>query len=155
MSQENLVSYLKDHLAGSVAGVELVTHLRDAATEAQLRDFLSHLKTEIEADQAELKFILQSLNADGGEVRKAMAWMTEKASWTKMAMAGTDENGLGILEGLEALLLGITGKRALWQALALTNLTGDFPRLQRRAEKQLESVEFHRLAAANAALCDR
>ena len=58
MSQENLVSYLMDHLAGSVAGIDLVSHLVQAASDQKSRAFLEGLKSDIEADQDELKSVM-------------------------------------------------------------------------------------------------
>jgi hypothetical protein len=58
MSQENLASYLADHLAGSVAGVDLASHLIEAASHPQSRTFLEELKKDIEADQKQLEEIM-------------------------------------------------------------------------------------------------
>ena len=66
---------------------------------------------------------------------------------------------LGLLcEGLEALLVGIEGKRALWRALAIASeevheLDGvDYDHLAQRAQEQHDRVEVLRLDAAKAAL---
>jgi hypothetical protein len=65
---------------------------------------------------------------------------------------------LGTFEALEALRLGILGKRALWQALAVVaegdgRLRGmDFHHLAARAQAQHTQVEERRLEAAPTAL---
>jgi hypothetical protein len=62
------------------------------------------------------------------------------------------------LEALDALALGIEGKRALWTALAagapaVPRLQGvDLNLLQQRAQQQRERVEVWRLEAARKAL---
>jgi len=152
MSQENLASYLADHLAGSVAGVDLASHLIEAASDPQSRTFLEQLKKDIEADQKQLEEIMARAEIKQSGFRKAAGWIVEKASWSKLAVAGADEGELGWLEGLEALELGITGKHALWKALELTELRGDFATLQKRAEEQIAAVERFRLRAASAAI---
>jgi hypothetical protein len=63
-----------------------------------------------------------------------------------------------LLESLEALSLGIEGKRVLWLALsAAAEVTSglriaDYERLQDRAEEQRNRVEERRLEVAKAAL---
>ncbi len=152
MCDENLASYLQDHLAGAVGGLEMVQHLIDMARDPVLREFLLSLKAEIEADERTLQEILQQAGVEKSPVRQAAAWLTEKVCRAKFKLAGSQPDGLGMLEAMEGLTLGITGKRALWQALPLTKLRGDFERLQQRAEDQLARLERHRLAVARAAL---
>ena len=63
-----------------------------------------------------------------------------------------------LFEALEALALGIEGKRALWVALAEAAERApvlrllDYDRLVRRAVEQRERVEARRLATALSAL---
>jgi hypothetical protein len=62
------------------------------------------------------------------------------------------------LEALEALLLGITGKRALWRVLkqsAQKFEAVDFDRLVLRAEEQMEAVDAKRIEAAREAFADQ
>ena len=64
---------------------------------------------------------------------------------------------MGLLLALEALVLGITGKRSLWRALqsasrALPQLARlDYAGLEKRAIEQCERVEAKRLEAARTA----
>jgi hypothetical protein len=65
-----------------------------------------------------------------------------------------NQNDLGLLESLEGLVLGITGKKGLWRALsvvikpeaALKEI--DFNRLEMRASEQCKAVEIKRMEAA-------
>ncbi len=65
--------------------------------------------------------------------------------------------GTALLEALEGLALGITGKQLLWRALAASTesvpaLRGlDYTTLEKRAAAQRDSVEGKRLAAAREA----
>lgn len=151
MHRENLASYLRDHLAGSVAGVDVVSHLIAVASEPDTRVFLEGLQKDIEADQKELEAVMARADIAPSDLRKAVGWIAEKAGWSKLVAAGAEEGELGWFEGLEALLLGITGKRALWKALEVTGLPGDFAALGTRAEAQMEAVEQYRLRAARLA----
>jgi hypothetical protein len=65
---------------------------------------------------------------------------------------------LRLFEGLEALVIGIEGKRALWWALAAASeivpeLKGvDYDHLAQRAVEQHDQVDERRLVAAKEAL---
>ena len=50
--------------------------------------------------------------------RKATAWLTEKVTELKLRLDDPAGGALRLLEALEAVSLGIEGKRALWRALA-------------------------------------
>jgi hypothetical protein len=152
MSNTDLDGYLKDHLAGSVAGLELVRHLVDVSADPDLRQFFQQLRLDLEADQDALERVLKNADVSESGLRHAAAWLLDKAGWAKIKLAGTEPTCLGMLQALEALLLGITGKRALWRALAVTSLPGAFAELERRAEDQIARVEERRLTVAQAAL---
>ena len=52
---------------------------------------------------------------------------------------------------LEGLIMGVTGKKLVWRALAAANLPQlngyDFEKLQRRAQQQIERIEAERMRA--------
>jgi hypothetical protein len=152
MSKENLVSYLKDHLAGAAAGLEISDDLIAIYSDQPERAFFVTLRDDIESDESTLKAILHKAGSEPGGVRKAGAWISEKAAKIKLKMAGTEEGGLGRYEAMEGLTIGIAGKMALWQALAASGLDEDFEMLQRRAEDQLARLKPYRLEAARLAL---
>jgi len=148
-----LAVYLHDHLAGAVVGVNLLESLRDQHSGESLGEFASGLLKEVEADRAALQAIAERLGAGSSGVKNAAAWVSEKMSRFKL---GRDEgDGLGTFEALEALSLGILGKRALWKALTThSERIGqvDLERLVSRAEAQYARVEERRMALAPSAL---
>jgi hypothetical protein len=148
---ERLGRYLNDHLAGSVAALELLDHLIGSERPEPTARTLSELRDDIEEDQATLRDLLRRIGVAESLPRKAAAWLTEKAGRLKLRLSGTADNSLELLEALEALSLGIEGKRGLWHALAaLPAFAGvDFDRLQYRAIQQHNRVEVERLAAAH------
>jgi hypothetical protein len=153
MANENLAIYLNDHLAGSVAAIELIEHLMKSAPE--LEEFLRELQTQIEMDQQELKRLIAQLGNEESTVRKAAAWLAEKGARVKLAVDGPADSALGKMQALEALYLGITGKRELWRALSagLGAVEGfDWELLIARSEEQRAGVEERRMEAARAAL---
>ena len=143
---QNLHIYLNDHLAGSVGALELLDHLIETSTDPAFRAFLTNLREAINADQAVLQDLLRRIGGDESTMRKAGAWILEKMSRLKLQKEA-DDGGLGLFQALEALALGITGKRALWRTLArasetITELAAlDYVRLEKRATNQFEKVE--------------
>lgn len=156
MSAEVYRTYLNDHLAGSVAALELVDHLRHASEGTELHSFLAALRREIEEDQEVLRSLLHRTGGTESKIRKAAAWLTEKLGEAKLELDDTGTGELQWLEALETLGLGIQGKLALWHALeaaAGPELLGlDLERLQRRALDQHRRIEVERLRVAKRAL---
>ena len=158
MSKQHLATYLNDHLAGSVLALELLDHMKIAHARTPIEGFAVALRAEIEADQAELKTLMERVDAGTNIVRRAAAWLAEKAAELKLKVDDPSDGALRLLESLETLSLGIEGKRSLWLALETASadapvLRGlDYGRLRRRAEEQRSRVEAERLDAARAAL---
>jgi hypothetical protein len=156
MADEYIAIYLNDHLAGSTAAVELLEQLE--AEHEPVRRLFAELRADVEADQEELKSLMGRLGVAESRARKASAWLAEKATELKLRVDDPEGGALRLFESLEALSLGIEGKRSLWQALAAVaggepKLRAlDYERLTRRAEEQRGRVEAMRLEAARKAL---
>jgi hypothetical protein len=155
MSRDNLITYLNDHLAGSLAAVELLGHMIRLERGQQWEQALTEIRAEVEEDRTVLQTLLHEVGGKESQVRKAAAWITEKLGRAKLKLDDTGRGELQMLESLEALALGIQGKAALWRALANPGVPGkrvDYARLEQRAVKQFQRVEALRLEAARAAL---
>jgi hypothetical protein len=157
VSREALKIYLNDHLAGSVMAIEVAERTIRENEGGPVATRLSPLVEQIREDQAVLKGVIDRLGAGESSLKKAGAWLAEKAGRVKLG--GTDEPGeLSRLEVLEMLTTGVHGKRALWRALRLVaeryeELRGlDLDLLERRAVEQHDALEAMRLEAAKAAL---
>jgi hypothetical protein len=152
--RERLHTYLNDHLAGSVAAIELLEKVIEHHSEDRFGKIFSDWRNDIQADQETLRNLIRKLGAEESAIRKAGAWMAEKFSRIKI---GDLDDSAGLLQALEALALGITGKRLLWRSLgAVTSnfapLQGtDFGKLEKRAQDQFEQVETLRLEMAREA----
>jgi len=92
------------------------------------------------------------------DVRNASAWLVEKFSRVKLGFSGGDASGLRLLQTLESLALGITGKRLLWRVLHTIRQSSpvlqrtDFEHLEQRAIEQSNRVEIKRLETAQSVL---
>ena len=155
--QENLATYLNDHLAGSVAALALIDDMAGAVADTSLKAFLTDLKYEIEEEQHVLRTIMQANAVEEGAFKKATAWLGEKVTSPKFGGAGDDSQGLAVMQGLEMLCLGITGKLLGWRAFQAAStptvqaLGFDLDALQKQAERQRNTVEEFRLAYARKA----
>ena len=151
---EDLSDYLNDHLAGSVAAIELLDRMTEACEGKSLEGFLRQLREDIHQDQEKLKELIEKLGASESTVRKAGAWIAEKLTRPKIDLGEGSRDEIGVFLALEALLLGITGKRSLWRALEAASRTVpalarlDYSGLEKRAIEQCEQVEARRLEIA-------
>jgi hypothetical protein len=155
---ENLASYLNDHLAGSVAALELLDRLIKVYPDDTRASFFLILRHEVEQDQRTLQDLMKKLGAEESTTRKAGAWFTEKLMRGKIQPGDSSDGQLGLLLALETLVLGITGKQALWRSLAAASqdippLAGvDYVSLEKRATDQRDRVECERIHVARSAL---
>jgi hypothetical protein len=158
MQRQTLFVYINDHIAGSMAALELIDHLIKSHTGQPLESFFLDLQREIKSDQEPLKQLLGKAQQKESVFRKLAAWMTEKFARSKIKIAGEQSGGLGLVQALEMLALGIRGKQLLWRALAISSWRPlqdvDLARLEQRAIEQQERVEEKRLAAAQEAFND-
>ena len=148
---KDLDSYLNDHLAGSISALELIAHWAKAHKGEPLGSFFVETESEIKADQETLRDVMRTLGIEESKVRKAGAWAAEKLGRARLIIAGTESGSLGLVLTLEGLIMGITGKKLLWIALAAAKLprlnTYNFEQLQRRAQQQIERIGAERISA--------
>src|SRR6185295_14135214 len=101
---------------------------------------------------------MELLNIGESRTRKASAWMTEKMTELKLHFDDPKAGPLRLFESLEALSLGIEGKRSLWIALMAAAEKApslrilDYERLKQRAQEQRDRVEKLRIETARQAL---
>lgn len=150
--------YLNDHLAGSVVGIQLARRARASNEGTDLGQVLTEIGSEIEADQATLRRLMEHLDVAESRVKPAGAWVAEKLGRLKLNGRLRGYSPLSRVVELEGLCGGIAGKRQLWKALERTfaTLPGfDFAALAERADSQLRRLEPHRLDAAEQAFSPR
>ena len=151
MAFEHLSTYLNDHLAGSVAGVGIleaaIEHIKNEPDSKLLAD----IKRENEQDKSELEHLMAALEIGQSTFRKASGWMSEKFAEIKLRVDDPGAGELFVFEALEALSLGIEGKRSLWLVLATVSESDaklrvlDYKTLIQRAEDQRSRVEAIRI----------
>ena len=157
MSRKFLSIYLTDHLAGATAGVALARRAAKHNEGTPTGRRLAQIAHEIEADRGTLELLLSELGMRGSRFKNAVAWVMERLARLKPNGRAGGGTALQRMHELEALSLGIAGKKALWSALRVAPqapaIAGvDLDELVERAVSQRERVEMERIALARAAL---
>ena len=146
--RERLHLYLNDHLAGSVAAIEMIDNPIEHHPEDRFGKFFRDLRNQIHADREKLGDLIRKAGAEESAIRKAGAWLAEKFGRTKFGDTG---DSVELLQPIEGLALGITGKRLLWRSLQTISanfpeLQGvDFSQLEKQAQDQFGRVEDLRM----------
>ena len=160
LNKKRLSTYLNDHLAGATGGLELAKRTAGGNEGSEFGPALQTLAKEIEEDRNTLLTVMERLEVSKDQLKVSMGWVAEKVGRLKPNGQLTGYSPLSRQIELEGLLIGITGKRALWTALqqvqpADSRLSEfDFQALIDRADSQRERVEEQRVKASQLALTD-
>jgi hypothetical protein len=157
-SKEQLAIYLNDHLAGSAAGRDLADKIARKHEGRPAGPTLAQLAREISEDQEALAELMRRLEIGQSRIKVAAGSLAERASRLVFELGVEGDSDLNQFLELESLLLGVNGKRALWQALrAVAATRSDWPgvdldRLLARADSQIQRLSRLHLEAAVASL---
>jgi hypothetical protein len=153
-----LGTYLNDHLGGASGGIELARRLAKANEDTEYGPPLRRVVQEIEEDIASLRDVMARMGVEEDRIKQAGAWTAEKVGRLKLNGQLLGYSPLSRMVELEGMMLGVSGKLALWVALNEhygedPRLAGvDFPQLIARAKDQRIGLERMRRQAAGAAL---
>ena len=146
-----LVAYLHDHLGGSDVAFQVVDGLVWTAQSREDATLFRRLSNEFEEDRAVVRTLLTQLGASGRSIKRVAGYVS--GAVLRVA-AGGEPGDLALLRTLEALAIGVQGKRCLWRALQnlgvvpSTVLGMSFVELEARAIHQWEAIEERRRALA-------
>jgi hypothetical protein len=160
MAARYLATYLQDHRAGAVAAVELLAHVEAAHPGTEVERFAADLRADITADVRLLEDLMDRAGCAPSRARHAAPWLVEQVVELTTRLQDPGDGAFGLLEALEAVAIGIDGRRALWLTLAdaangTPALAGvPYDQLIRRAEAQRSAVEIQRQSAARLAFAD-
>jgi len=158
IDRDSLHTYLNDHLAASVAALDLMGRIANAHASTPLGNTIARLQGEVSVEQETLRTLVQDVGGTESAAARAVAWAGEKLSRLKIGTGEHDSSGLKLFEALEALALGFWGRGTLWRTLDRVRQeaplpdTIDFARLARQAAAQLDELEAVRLEAGIVAL---
>jgi hypothetical protein len=157
-SKTRLATYLNDHLGGSTTGRELARRIVASNRGNEYGIVMEQVAREIEEDARALQDLMARLDIQPDRIKEAMGWTMEKLGRLKLNGQLLGYSPLSRLVELEGLMMGITGKLALWHVLRPVlaedpRLEGfDFERMIGRAQEQRRTVERLRRRAGIEAL---
>jgi hypothetical protein len=140
-----LVTYLQEHLTGADAAIRVVERLRRTQTDERL--LFDWLYREFETDHQVVQAILRMLGASSGSPKRLLG----RASGSVFKhLAGGSAGDLSLFRTLEALAIGVQGKRCMWRALQTLRPALQLPGtrslsdLDAAAVRQWEAIEQRR-----------
>ena len=145
-NRDALAVYLRDHYAGSAAGLALVQRCRGANQRAALDDVLASVEAEITEDRRSLDQIMARLRVTPSVFKAALGRGSELIGRLKSNGTILRRSPSSTLVELEGLAAGILTKGSLWRSLraAASHHPGldvaELERLLDRANDQLERV---------------
>lgn len=146
---KNLGIYLNDHFAGSTAGVELAKRACGNSTDPDRTAMWESVSTEVVEDREVLREMMDRLGVSRNPLKAAISRVGEKLGRLKPNGQVTGPSEIGQFVEMEMMLLGVTGKLALWRALRMADeprlRSFDFPKLIERAESQRDRLDEHRM----------
>lgn len=156
--QRQLIKYLRDHRAGSAAGISVVRHCGRANEGTELGRAMLGLADEFEHEIRALEAIIRRLGGRPSRLKILMGALSAQIGRLKVNDQLVRYSALSRLVELEGLAAGIRTKMNLWRALSAVAERyaaldpAELDRLDRQAATQLELVLVHHRQAAGAAL---
>jgi hypothetical protein len=149
--------YLRDHLAGSRAGLELARRAEQENRGNPVGEYLATFRKELEEDRAVVERVMRELGVSFASFKDRAAWVMERVSRLKLNGRLVSYSPLSRVMELEGLCIGTQGRLCLLRALErlarmerrLADI--DFAALISRAEMQLRNLDRLRLLAADTA----
>ena len=144
-----LIAYLRDHLSGADVAIRVVHRLGSTNRGTEDGTLFRRLSKEFEEDHSVVRTLLTHLGASGRSIKRAAGF----ASGAVLSVpAGGEPGDLSLLRTLEALAIGVQGKRCMWRALqnlrtvpsSVDGMT--FAELEAKAIRQWEAIEERRRA---------
>jgi hypothetical protein len=116
MNTKSFASYLNDHLGGSEAALMITGRLVEQHGEDEVGLFMRTLRPEIEEGQAAVRAALEILGEGESILTRSVGVVGGMLTWLRdAAPIGSAPT---LLEDLEALAIGVWGKRLLWGTMA-------------------------------------
>lgn len=160
MDAKRLGIYLNDHLAGSVAGIELAVRTEAENRSNPVGRYLAAFLPELKHDQSILEGVMEALELKQDTLKTRAAWLSEKLARLKLNGTLVRYSPLSRLVELEGLCVATEGRLSLWRTLARLQpkdprlAAFDFEPLVFRGEAQLQALQHLRLQAVDVAFSD-
>ena len=146
-TRKALATYLREHLVGADTAIRIVQGLRDAYRGSSQGALFGSLYEQFRDDRSVVEGILAELGYTSRSAKRLAGRATGSAL---RVVAGGAPGDLSLFRTLEALAIGVQGKRCLWRAaqtlVGLPHPAGrrSFVELEADAVRQWETIEQHR-----------
>lgn len=153
MDEAQMRKYLEDHVAGADVGLAIATRLERAHAGTEVGTAMGRMAVAIREERAVVAEAMGRLDAPPDLVRRAMGLV---GSLGRLAGSLPFVPEPSLLEDLEALAVGVWGKRLLWGAIGRVQASEggfdgiDVDELAARAEEQEKEI----LALRQGAIAD-
>ncbi|MGK2931572.1 MAG: hypothetical protein ACSLFD_02140 [Solirubrobacterales bacterium] len=158
-ASKNLKIYLNDHYSGSTGGLELAKRARGNSTDPERTAMWEAITVELTEEREILREMIDRAGTSRNAVKTLLSWAAEKAGRLKPNGQVTGPSGMAQFLELEMLLIGVTGKMAMWRTLRMVDdprfRSVDFAGLIEQAESQRERLDEHRLNLALPVFSDK
>jgi hypothetical protein len=114
MDDAQLRRYLEDHLSGADVGLRIASRLEHQHPGTQIAVVMARMSGDIRSERTIVRDALRRLDAPADPVRRAIGLV---GTLGRLAGALPFMPEPSLLEDLEALAVGVWGKRLLWGAL--------------------------------------
>ena len=148
----DLGDYLREHLSGADAAIHVVDRLRHAHDRADERVLFARLFDEFQEERQVLHALVTRLGESPQSVKRLAGKVAGSIVET---VVRTHDDDLSLFRTLEALAIGVQGKRCLWRSLQSLDPPmrapgyRNFAELESMAVRQWEVIEQRRRALAS------
>jgi hypothetical protein len=139
VNEKELRRYLEDHTSGAEVGLAIARRLGEKRQGTEIATFMTKLTNDIEEEQRVVQGVMEGLPAEADPLRQAVGVVGHLGRLAGRLPFMPEPT---LVEDLEALAIGVWGKRLLWGALARVAESndiapgGDLDELAERAEEQ-------------------
>lgn len=145
-----LAAYLREHLSGSDSACLVVRRLRHAHAGSELGRLFAALAHEFREERDVVRWMLREMGASPRSLKRLVA---QAAGPFLASLAGGRRGDPALFRTLEALAIGVQGKRLMWRALRTLPNTPtpvrSFAELEAMAVRQWEAIERQRQSLAS------
>jgi hypothetical protein len=115
MDAKRFAGYLNDHLSGSEAATKVADRLIGEHADDEIGVFMRRFREELDQERAAIRTALDLLGEDESMLGRTVGMVGGMLTWARdVAPIGSAPS---LLEDLEALAVGVWGKRLLWGTL--------------------------------------
>jgi hypothetical protein len=149
--RQALATYLREHLSGADAALTVVARLEAAFEGRRDGALFASLHQQLLEDRAVVTTLLQELGVSALSIKRLAGHMAGNAG---ARMTSGTRGDLSLFRAIEALAIGVQGKRCLWRALQAIDPPVRVPGrlslrdLEGRASEQWEAIERFRQSLA-------